>query len=157
MIKSPADTRYCSVPFYCVATVSWNVEQLSGDYVNCITCTQIIESLSTMRQSLLSYLLGFFNKYYYDSTSMCVDVCCLKPNLLSRSQDEALRTGVPCRLLEEAVGPGYSGRAGQGLDSLSRSSLGSGMLPMPVEALPTEWFLRWLNSDMLEEREWPVL
>ena len=62
---------------------------------------------------------------------------------------------MPCGLLVVAVGAGCSGSAGQGLDSLS--SLGSGMLPMPVEALPTEWFLRWLNSDMLEEREWPVL
>lgn len=77
----------------------------------------------------------------------------LTAHLLSRSQDEALRTGVPLGLLEVAVGAGCSGRAGQGLDSLSRSSQGSGMLPMPVEALPTEWFLRWLNSDMLEERE----
>lgn len=72
-------------------------------------------------------------------------------HLLRRSQDEALRTGVPAGLLVVAGGTGCSGRAGQGLDS--RSSLGSGMLPMPVEALPTEWFLRWLNSDMLEERE----
>lgn len=78
----------------------------------------------------------------------------LTAHLLSRSQDEALRTGVPVGLLEEVVVvAGCSGRAGQGLESLSRSSLGSGMLPMPVEALPTEWFLRWLNSEMLEERE----
>lgn len=76
-----------------------------------------------------------------------------RTRLLSRSQDEALRTGVPCGLLVVVGGTGCSGSAGQGLVSLSRSSLGSGMLPMPVEALPTEWFLRWLNSDMLEERE----
>lgn len=73
-------------------------------------------------------------------------------HLLSRSQDDALRTGVPCGLVV-VVGAGCSGSAGQSLDSLSLSSLGSGMLPMPVEALPIEWFLRWLNSDMLEERE----
>lgn len=80
---------------------------------------------------------------------------CFTGCLLSRSQDEALRTGVPGWLLvvAAAAGTGCSGSAGQGLDSRSRSSLGSGMLPMPVEALPTEWFLRWLNSDMLEERE----
>lgn len=76
--------------------------------------------------------------------------------LLSLSQDEALRTGVAAGLLVvEEVGAGCSGRAGQALDSLS--SLGSGMLPIPVEALPTEWFRLWLNSDMLEERECPVL
>ena len=69
---------------------------------------------------------------------------------MRRSQDEALRTGVaPPGVLEGG------GRAWQGL--LSRSSAGSGMLPMPVEVLPTEWFRRWLNSDRLEEREWPVL
>lgn len=61
-----------------------------------------------------------------------------KIHLLSLSQ-EALRTGVPAGLLVVvSVGAGCSGKAGQGLDSLSRSSLGSGMLPMPVEALPTE-------------------
>lgn len=72
-------------------------------------------------------------------------------HLLSRSQDEALRTRAATELV--AAVAGCSGRAGQGRGSLSRSSLGSGMLPMPVDALPTEWFLRWLNSDMLEERE----
>lgn len=77
---------------------------------------------------------------------------CQTTHLLSRSQDDALRTGVPCGLVV-VVGAGCSGSAGQSLDSLSLSSLGSGMLPMPVEALPIEWFLRWLNSDMLEERE----
>lgn len=77
----------------------------------------------------------------------------IKSHLLSRSHDEALLTGVPVGLLVVAVGTGCSGRAGQGLGSLSRSSLGSGMLPMPVEVLPTEWLRRWLNSDMLEERE----
>ena len=89
---------------------------------------------------------------------VCLYLLCLNNNkkfLLRRSQDEALRTGVPVGLLVVAVGTGCSGRAGQGRDSLS--SLGSGMLPMPVEALPTEWFLLWLNSDMLEEREWLVL
>lgn len=35
----------------------------------------------------------------------------------------------------------------------SLSSLGSGMLAMPVEALPIEVFLLWENSDRLEERE----
>lgn len=81
----------------------------------------------------------------------------LQIHLLSLSQDEALRTGVAAGLLMvvQEVGAGCSGRAGQALDSLS--SLGSGMLPMPVEALPTEWFRLWLNSDMLEERECPVL
>lgn len=79
--------------------------------------------------------------------------------LLSLSQDEALRTGVPAGLLVvlQEVGAGCSGRAGQARESRSLSSLGSGMLPIPVEALPTEWFLLWLNSDMLEERECPVL
>lgn len=64
----------------------------------------------------------------------------LQIHLLSLSQDEALRTGVAAGLLVvvQEVGAGCSGRAGQALDSLS--SLGSGMLPMPVEALPTEWF-----------------
>lgn len=33
------------------------------------------------------------------------------------------------------------------------SSEGSRMLAMPVEALPTEVFLRWVHSDRLEERE----
>lgn len=92
--------------------------------------------------------------YFLEMTYPCAAYLSNKStHLLSRSQDEALRTGVPVGLLVAAVGTGCSGRAGQGLDSLSRSSLGSGMLPMPVEALPTEWFLRWLYSDMLEERE----
>lgn len=64
----------------------------------------------------------------------------LTAHLLRRSQDEALRTSAPTDVLEGVLETGCSGRAGQGLDS--RSSLGSGMLPMPVEALPTEWFLR---------------
>lgn len=59
-----------------------------------------------------------------------------KTSLFSRSQDDELSTCVPNGLLVAVVGAGCSGRAGQGLDS--RSSLGSGMLPMPVEALPTE-------------------
>ena len=63
-------------------------------------------------------------------------------HLLSLSQDDALRTGVSAGLLVVVGGAGCSGRAGQALDSLSRSSLGSGILPIPVEALPTEWFLR---------------
>jgi len=97
------------------------------------------------------YLDGLFswNTFRYETNNW------KETHLLSRSQDKAFLTGVPVGLLVVVVGPGCSGRAGQGLDS--RSSLGSGMLPMPVEALPTEWFLRWLNSDMLEEREWPVL
>lgn len=59
-----------------------------------------------------------------------------KIHLFSRSQDEALCTGVHDGLLVVVVGAGCSGKAGWGLDS--RSSLGSGILPMPVEALPTE-------------------
>ncbi len=39
----------------------------------------------------------------------------------------------------------------------SLSSLGSGRLPIPVEALPTDKFLLWESSVRLEEREWPVL
>lgn len=137
---------------------------LRCDYVNCLTYPNITisNSLSTIKRlpCLNCWVLCFFNKQYYDN--ICDTICFaplldLKTHLLSRSQDEALRTGVPCGLLVVVVRAGCSGRAGQGLDSLSRSSMGSGMLPMPVEALPTEWFLRWLNSDMLEEREWPVL
>lgn len=61
---------------------------------------------------------------------------CFTGCLLSRSQEDALRTGVPGALPEAAEEVGCSGKAGQVLDSLS--SLGSGMLPIPVEALPTE-------------------
>lgn len=60
--------------------------------------------------------------------------------------------------------PWCSGRVAQAPEAaaggavvLWLSSLGSGMLAMPVEALPTEVFLRCVNSDKLEEREWPVL
>lgn len=54
--------------------------------------------------------------------------------------------------------PGYSGTEAQaaevgGTDLDSRSSLVSGMLPTPVEALPTDGFLLWVSSDRLEERE----
>lgn len=134
-----------------------------------ITATQVLYSLPTLKrdyyESPLLIASSSLNRtmtmiiiwMYFSWITFLYLTNDLKTHLLSRSQDEALRTGVPAWLLVVAVGTGCSGRAGQGLDSLSRSSLGSGMLPMPVEALPTEWFLRWLNSDMLEEREWPVL
>lgn len=55
-----------------------------------------------------------------------------------------------------------SGRRAQaagagGISLASRSSLGSGMLPTPVEALPTDAFLLCVSSVRLEEREWPEL
>lgn len=43
--------------------------------------------------------------------------------------------------------------AAAGAVELRLSSLGSGMLAMPVDALPTDVFLLWVNSDRLEERE----
>lgn len=43
--------------------------------------------------------------------------------------------------------------AAAGAVELGLSSLGSGMLAMPVDALPTDVFLLWVNSDRLEERE----
>ena len=78
-------------------------------------------------------------------------------HLLRRSHDEALLTGVPGAL---GAAAGCSGTAVQaeapavgGPARASLSSLGSGILPMPVEALPTEVFLRWPHSDRLDERE----
>lgn len=73
---------------------------------------------------------------------------------MRRSHDDALRTGEELVVLLWDV-LGCSGKTGHVRASLS--SLGSGMLPIPVDVLPMEWFLRWLNSVMLEEREWPVL
>ncbi len=51
----------------------------------------------------------------------------------------------------------YWGKGVQACVRDSLSSLGSGRLPIPVEALPTDKFLLWESSVRLEQREWPVL
>lgn len=84
-------------------------------------------------------------------------VCCSNPVLY--------RVSVSCSntqmsdLVEVRSGvAGFTDRALQAAAAadavvLALSSLGSGMLAMPVDALPTEVFLLWVNSDRLEDRE----
>lgn len=74
--------------------------------------------------------------------------------LLSLSEEAELFAGVRgCSGTGEQEQVTETGGVERASLSAPRSTLGSGILPMPVEAEPAEGFLLCVSSDRLEERE----